>query len=225
LGSSGALVAAFFQKYVSNPGINKTELSPREIRTLKEQLAQLESWFHGTSSGIDPLICYMKHPLLLRDLDHIEPIGLPQYNEQHSEAIFLINSGKPGRTAPLVQNFMNRYHHDKVFYNFVKNTLTPLNNACINNLIENQKEKFYNSLKELSAIQEEFLQQIVPSTVRQIWDDGLNSDEYYLKLCGSGGGGFVLGFTQNYIKTRKILENKGMEVIPVYQDLRKMTKQ
>jgi len=225
LGSSGALVAAFFQKYVSNPGINKTELSPREIRTLKEQLAQLESWFHGTSSGIDPLICYMKHPLLLRDLDHIEPVGLPQYNQQHSDAIFLMNSGKPGRTAPLVQNFMHRYHHDKVFYNFVENTLTPLNNTCINNLIGNQKEKFYNSLKELSAIQKEFLQQMVPSTVRQLWDDGLNSDDYYLKLCGSGGGGFVLGFTRNYIKTRKILENKGMEVIPVYQDLRKMTKQ
>ncbi|SFE99914.1 mevalonate kinase family protein [Thermophagus xiamenensis] len=221
LGSSGALVAAFFQKYVSNAPKRKDLLTPQDIRKLKEQLAQLETWFHGTSSGIDPLICFMKHPLLLRDLDHIEPVGLPSYQDLKTDGIFLINSGKPGKTAPLVQGFMEKYNNDKEFYKFVEHKLTPLNNSCIINLIENRKDYFYSALKELSSLQEQKLQKMVPDSVRALWRNGLKSDSYYLKLCGSGGGGYVLGFTRDFPNTKNIIEKEGWEIIPVYHDLKK----
>ncbi len=224
LGSSGALVAAFFQKYVTHSFADRDNLSSSEIRTLKEQLSQLESWFHGTSSGIDPLICYFKHPLLLKDLNHIEPVGLPRYDKERSDAIFLINSGKPGKTAPLVQHFMNNYDQNDAFRNFTDQQLTPLNNACINNLISNDKTEFYDNLKELSKLQKEHLLQMVPPSIHSIWDEGIASQEYFLKLCGSGGGGFVLGFTRDYESTRRFMDKNGLETIPVYQDLRKTIK-
>ncbi|PRZ00246.1 mevalonate kinase [Marinilabilia salmonicolor] len=224
LGSSGALVAAFFQRYVSHNFADRDNMTPSEIRSLKEQLSQLESWFHGTSSGIDPLICYFKHPLLLKDLDHIEPVGLPRYDKERSDAIFLINSGKPGKTAPLVQHFMTSYDKNDAFRDFTDHQLTPLNNACINNLINNDKTEFYQSLKELSSLQKKHLSLMVPPSIHTLWEEGIDSQEYFLKLCGSGGGGFILGFTRDYESTRKFMDKNGLETIPVYQDLRKTIK-
>lgn len=224
LGSSGALVAAFFEKYVTHSFPDRDNMSSGEIRRLKEQLSQLESWFHGTSSGIDPLICFFKHPLLLKDLDHIEPVGLPRYNEERSDAIFLINSGKPGKTAPLVEQFMTNYKENREFKDFIDYQLTPLNNACINDLISNHQSEFYKNLKELSFLQKKYLTPMVPPSVQALWDEGIDSDEYILKLCGSGGGGFILGFTRNFASTRRLMDTKGLEIIPVYQDLRKTIK-
>jgi mevalonate kinase len=220
LGSSGALVAAFFRKYAADSREPFESMTPSDIRSLKAELAQLESWFHGTSSGIDPLICYMKHPLLLKDLNHIEPVGLPRYDQQRSDAIFLINSGKPGKTAPLVEYFMTQYQKKEDFHDFVKNELTPINNACISNQINNEKNEFYRNLKNLSRIQKKYLAPMVPASVHSIWDQGIDSDDFYLKLCGSGGGGFILGFTQDLSKTMRIMEQNDLEIIPVYQDLR-----
>ena len=81
LGSSGALVAALYDRYVQKvkktPYSSTSELS---IPQLKESLAILESWFHGTSSGIDPLICYMRNPLLIKEDQTILPIDIPRYN-------------------------------------------------------------------------------------------------------------------------------------------------
>jgi mevalonate kinase len=219
LGSSGALVAAFFQKYAVGSFFQKKSIMPHHIKALKEQLAQLESWFHGTSSGIDPLICYMKYPLLLKDLDHIEPVGLPRYNQHRSDAIFLINSGRPGKTAPLVQNFMEKYSSNGAFHDFVDNYLTPVSNACIINLINNDRNAFYSNLKVLSTLQKKHLQPMVPPSVLSLWNEGITTEEFYLKLCGSGGGGYILGFTDNLKKTSQIVEEKGMEIIPVYQNL------
>jgi mevalonate kinase len=39
-----------------------------------------------------------------------------------------------------------------------------------------------------------------------------------MKLCGSGGGGFFLGFTRNYPDTKEFFARHGKEIIPVYQE-------
>jgi mevalonate kinase len=220
LGSSGALVAAFFQKYANGLSSARTALNPKQIKELKGQLAQLESWFHGTSSGIDPLICYMKTPLFLRDLDHIEPVGLPRYDQNPDEAIFLLNSGKPGKTAPLVEGFMESYKTDPKYRKLIDEELTPASNACITSLIDNDREVFYQNLKRLSLFQLTYMKKMVPPSIKNIWQEGLDTDQFYLKLCGSGGGGFVLGFTRNYHQTREFMKKQHTEIIPVYQDLK-----
>ncbi|HHW80901.1 MAG TPA: mevalonate kinase, partial [Bacteroidales bacterium] len=107
LGSSGALVAALYHRYAKNgQASSRSSTSKTDIPQLKSDLAILESWFHGTSSGIDPLICYLQHPLLIKENYIIRPIDIPRYELTSEDAIFLINSGKAIKTAPLVDQFM-----------------------------------------------------------------------------------------------------------------------
>ncbi|WP_436570317.1 GHMP family kinase ATP-binding protein, partial [Klebsiella pneumoniae] len=57
LGSSGALVAAIFLRYLDKAGDFKDELkhlTMDRIQNLKSYLGALEGYFHGKSSGIDP---------------------------------------------------------------------------------------------------------------------------------------------------------------------------
>ena len=58
VGSSGALVAAIYDRYKL--------IEINDIPKLKEFLAKMESFFHGSSSGMDPLQCYLGKPFILR---------------------------------------------------------------------------------------------------------------------------------------------------------------
>jgi mevalonate kinase len=40
-------------------------------------------------------------------------------------------------------------------------------------------------------------------------------DVYKLKLCGAGGGGFILGFCKNIDKTKKEMAKSGFSIIPI----------
>jgi mevalonate kinase len=44
----------------------------------------------------------------------------------------------------------------------------------------------------------------------------LDNGDYFLKLCGAGGGGFMLGFTDNWINTRRALSGCDLEIIYRY---------
>ncbi len=44
-------------------------------------------------------------------------------------------------------------------------------------------------------------------------EQGIDTNAYYLKLCGSGGGGYILGFTPDYVKAQEILKNYKLELV------------
>ncbi len=217
LGSSGALVAALYHRYVKN-GDTSSRLSTAQmdIPQLKGDLAVLESWFHGTSSGIDPLICYMQNPLLIKENQTIHPINIPRFNLTSDDAIFLINSGKSIKTAPLVEQFMkdckNPAFKDKIFNEYI-----PMNNSCIQSIIEADIETFTKEVRALSMFQSTHFKRMIPSKLEMEWMYGVSTGKFMLKLCGSGGGGFILGFTRHYKEVRERFLEKGMEIIPVYQ--------
>ena len=48
---------------------------------------------------------------------------------------------------------------------------------------------------------------MIPKSVEKIWKVGLETGNYYLKLCGSGGGGMMLGFTSNIENTQHMLQD------------------
>ena len=54
---------------------------------------------------------------------------------------------------------------------------------------------------------------MIPSDFIEIWKKGIETNAYFLKLCGSGGGGYILGFTQDFNKTAKILNRYKLEVV------------
>lgn len=220
VGSSGALVAALFERYVS-AAISRDPRMPKEqMLKLKEQLAQLESYFHGTSSGMDPLNCYLKHPLLIHNKKDISMVGIPRYKHDQKGAIFLINTGRPGKTNAMVNTFLERCSVDD-YMSRIREELIPLNDLCIKSLIKGETKRFFNTLFSLSAFLYENLEPMIPDAFKKVWRHGLESQSYYLKLCGSGGGGFLLGFTEDFEKAKKDLSKLDIDVIPVYRNLSK----
>jgi len=105
IGSSGALCAAIYQRYAVNKIRSQRNLKQEEVLKLKSVFAQMEDYFHGISSGIDPLNCYLKYPLLINGKRGINVVGIPRNKFPLEGAIFLIDTGKPGITQPLVNLF------------------------------------------------------------------------------------------------------------------------
>ena len=92
LGSSGALVAALYDSYSLNK--NKIDLS----ETLKE-LSSIESFFHGKSSGLDPLTSYLNSPILVNANKNLKKIDKKLFNSSHdNKGFFLIDTHMSSKT-------------------------------------------------------------------------------------------------------------------------------
>ena len=132
VGSSGALVAAIYERYAANP---LRHFDKQSILKLKRIFALMESYFHGTSSGMDPLNCYIGKPILVNDPENIEIVKVPHPNNNADAAIFLINAGYPGSTEPLVKLFLNKSENPG-FKEMITNELIPLINICIDQITQ-----------------------------------------------------------------------------------------
>lgn len=216
LGSSGALVAAVYDRY-SDQNLNGVRnFTNANLLRLKKVFSILESFFHGTSSGLDPLNCYVKSPILIENRRSIKVVDIPSNKQPEKDSIFLLNSGKPGKTGVLVDYFIGRAKNDKAFMKSIKEEFIPLTNVCIQNTLNGEFKLLFENLLKLSEYQIRFLDRMIPESLKDFWKHGLNTNDFHLKLCGSGGGGFLLGFTQDYMKTKDYFEKQNFEIIPVF---------
>lgn len=210
IGSSGALIAAIFDKY-SIKKHNPNSINKEELKELKKVFSLLESYFHGTSSGMDPLICFMNLPFLIKNKENVNQVSLPK-QEKGKGAIFLIDSGITGKTEPMIQIFFENLKNEG-FRKTLKEEFIKYNNACIEAFIKKDFKPLFKNLKSLSLWALEHFKPMIPINLLKIWEKGIETDDYYLKLCGSGGGGFILGFTQDYQKIQKILKDYNTEIV------------
>ena len=210
VGSSGALVAAIFDRY-SVVQHKPEEIGKNELKELKKVFGELESFFHGKSSGIDPLICYMNLPILIENKENVGRVEIPEENEGKG-AIFLIDSGVVGETGPMVQIFFEKLKNEG-FRKTLKEEIIKYNNACIQSFLNKEMTPFFKNMKALSKWAYEHFRPMIPDSVFNAWKKGLDTNAYYLKLCGSGGGGYILGFTKDYEKAEKMLKGFHKEVI------------
>ncbi len=209
VGSSGALVAAIYDQYAIEK-INVRDIKKEQIKDLKAIFSKMECHFHGKSSGIDPLICYLNIPLLINSKDDISTIGIPRSDGKG--AIFLLNSGTPGETEPMVEIFFEKLKNQG-FRKTLKQEFIKYNDACIDAFIKGDKKPLFNNLKHLSQWALIHFRPMIPSSILKAWKQGLETNSYYLKLCGSGGGGYILGFTEDYDKAKLLLKNHNLEVV------------
>ncbi len=216
LGSSAALVAAVYSRYAKSKIKSRRHIASEEILQLKSDFSEMEAFFHGTSSGVDPLNSYIKYPVLMKGKGQFETVGIPRTDNGQDNAIFLLNTGKARKTGPLVQIFLEK-SKDKNYRKAIKEELIPLNNQCIQSLLEGNLSEFRFALKKISSFQLNYFKEMIPSNCFELWEKGLASDDYYLKLCGAGGGGFVLGFTGAYDKVKEDIAGNGKDFIPVYR--------
>ncbi|QCX54281.1 mevalonate kinase [Elizabethkingia sp. JS20170427COW] len=210
VGSSGALVAAIYERYSFVKRTPET-INKNDLKELKKVFGTLESYFHGKSSGIDPLICYMNLPILIEDKDSVDKVNIAQ-GQEGKGAIFLIDSGQVGETGPMIQIFFEKLKNEG-FRKTLKDEFIRYNNACIDNFLNKEMTPFFRNLKKLSYWAYEHFRPMIPESIFNAWKNGLETNAYYLKLCGSGGGGYILGFTKDYEKAEKMLEGFHKEVI------------
>lgn len=216
LGSSGALVAALYNKYGKNKINGGRSVSKKETLKLKEIFSKMESFFHGKSSGIDPLNSYIQFPLLINSKKDIETVGIPRNKANEDSAIFLINTGKPGKTEPVVNLFLEKCKNPE-YYKVIQDEFIPLNNRCIENLISGALDPFFSNLQSLSELQYNYFSEMIPDDYKPVWKAGLDGKGFNLKLCGSGGGGYLLGFTNNLPDTQAYFAKNNMELVTVYR--------
>jgi mevalonate kinase len=69
------------------------------------------------------------------------------------------------------------------------------------------------SIKSLSQLVYDNFSPMIPDNYKQLWKEGIDTNSYYLKLCGSGGGGFILGFTHDYELAAEKLKDQKLQVI------------
>jgi mevalonate kinase len=212
VGSSGALVAAIYDAYCTNKISEENATTGDNLIKLKQTLAFLESYFHGKSSGLDPLICYLNLPILIKNKSELGTVVMPSSNAEGAGAIFLMDSGSPGKTQGMVSIFLQKLKEDG-FRNLVRTQLKKYNDECIKSFLKGDIKPLFANLKELSGLFLENFKPMIPAKFEETWRRGIETNAYYLKLCGSGGGGFILGFTQNIELATKMLSGHQLQII------------
>jgi mevalonate kinase len=212
VGSSGALVAAIYDKYGLDKITVLENLTRDKLLKLKEIFSAMESFFHGKSSGLDPLNSYLSLPILINSKDNIEATGIPTQNVTGAGAVFLLDSGIVGETAPMVSIFMENMKQEG-FRNMLKEQFIKHTDACVDDFLKGDMKSLFQNTKKLSKVVLNHFKPMIPAQFHDLWKQGLESNDYYLKLCGSGGGGYILGFTEDFEKAKKALEGHKLEVV------------
>jgi mevalonate kinase len=212
VGSSGALVAAIYDKYATNKITVLENLTREKLLQLKSIFSNMESFFHGKSSGLDPLNSYLSLPILINSKDNIEAAGIPSQSATGKGAVFLLDSGIVGETAPMVNIFMENLK-DQGFRKMLKSQFIKYTDSCVENFLQGDMKSLFKNTKELSKVVLSNFKPMIPEQFHQIWQNGIETNDYYLKLCGSGGGGYILGFTQDFEKAKVSLKDYKLEMV------------
>ena len=212
VGSSGALVAAIYDKYAQDKITVLENLTREKLLQLKTVFSQMESFFHGKSSGLDPLNSYLSIPILINSKDNIEATGIPSQTADGKGAVFLLDSGIVGETAPMVTLFMENLK-DQGFRRMLKNQFVKHTDACVENFLGGDMKSLFANTKKLSKVVLNHFKPMIPEQFHGLWQKGIDTNDYYLKLCGSGGGGYILGFTQDLEKAKESLKDYKLEVV------------
>lgn len=205
VGSSGALVAAIFDRY------EQEVHSSLDISKLKKIFSQMESHFHGASSGVDPLISYLNSPILIKSKNELGPVMLPKF-AKGAGGIFLLNTKRSRKTEPLVNLFLEKTSNER-FSQICESELIPITNACIDNFLKADTAMLLDNFKKLSEFQLEHLSPMIPKLYRDLWGQGITSNEFSLKLCGAGGGGFLMGITDDFRKIKQTLKSHEIRLL------------
>lgn len=184
LGSSGVVVAAVFDKYAIQ--------IPDSLEALKKILGSMENYFHATSSGLDPLVCYTNKAIhvMPNQIERLGNLATPSGIQMQ-----LLDCGNARSTQQLVAQFNEKLLNEA--YKFAIGTYIKLSNTCIKLWIAGETELLFEQLHLLSAFQFQHFQFAIPNHMQEKWLNGLNSGNKIIKLCGAGGGGYLIEFSKH----------------------------
>lgn len=203
-GSSGALVAAIFDCFCL-----EKERWVASLPDLKKAMAQMESFFHGTSSGTDPLICYLRKPVLLDGGE----VKLTTFGKLSTFGkFFLLDTGIERQATPMIEYFLGK-SREAGFMLQCKEAFLPAVEGAIEAFLAGNEPTLFARFREISEFQLRFLEKLIPVDFRQVWQDGLDGQLFKLKICGAGGGGFLLGIAKDFEAAKESLIH--YQILPV----------
>lgn len=187
----------------------------------------MEAFFHGTSSGTDPLVCYLQKPVLLGGKEGalvvklpggIQPITASPFGEgevpkKGSYTIFLLDTGIQRSATPLIEYFMNQ-SKGMTLSSRIDFSLIPDVQDAIHSFLNGNSAAVYKYFRAIGLFQYKFLRGLIPVKYRKLWAASTEGDLYKLKVCGAGGGGFILGMTKDWEGAKAALV--GQKLIPVF---------
>ena len=150
-------------------------------------LAHIEGFFHGESSGVDALVCY-RDKAIFRDSDGLREIDLPAKQPLRA---YLWLTGDARSTQPLVAWF-NCAVADRAFRLQVEE-LGQCSSTAVDCLLQGTLS--VSDVKRIGDIQWHLLSELIPRSTRSVWREVLGEERMAIKLCGAGGGGCVLLFS------------------------------
>ena len=206
LGSSGALCAAIYDRFALDDEVNILDDA-----LLKARLACLEGYFHGVSSGLDPLVCLRQKAYLVQD--KLQSIALPRpWHLQKLASLsalsaavpnfFLWDCGIPRQTKNLMPHFQKLGQSDPAAVEELKLAQQNLALALANHLKgEPAYQDIFSSWHMVANLEAKYLAPMIPPIVQKFWP----GENFQLKLCGAGGGGCFLGLAAPGADLRPLL--------------------
>jgi mevalonate kinase len=211
IGSSGALCAAFYGNYVKDP--ISVQCNDQELVELKRHLSLLEGYFHKTSSGIDPLVSYTNAAILHKADGSIQRLTSVDAKFDRV-SLFLIDTKIYGTTSYNITLF-NDLLKEEYYLNEFRGSYKVLVNKCISMYLESEHRDFISTVGKLSSQQQSFFEPMIPSGFLKYFQIAEDTAKFSLKLCGSGGGGFLLGFTSDIEYVNKLFQADSVKLINV----------
>ncbi len=190
-GSSGALCAAVYDRFATKKSEN--------IGQLQQLFIQMESFFHGSSSGIDPLICYLKQSIYIKRKGEIKIIKLPKLAKK-DHGFLLVNTEIPRSTDPLVKQFLLK-SKDPSYKAKCKTILEPLVKMAIHALTIHNLDELKEAMRGIQHFQQEYFQEMIPKKFKFLWTNSPEQSASNVKICGAGGGGFLMLYSWDIPKT------------------------
>ena len=102
----------------------------------------------------------------------------------------LVDSGKRRNAKEAIKHF-NQLNSELKFQSKLIE-LKEISNTIIQLLISNQN--YLIELKKYSILQLDLFSDFIPNHIQEEWREGIESDQFYMKLCGAGMGGMYLKF-------------------------------
>ena len=99
------------------------------------------------------------------------------------------------------------------FRKMVKNQFVKHTDACVSDFLQGNINSLFSNVKKLSKVVLDNFKPMIPNEFHILLKKGIETNAYYLKLCGSGGGGYMLGFTEDVDEAKKALKDYKLEVV------------
>ncbi len=185
LGSSAALTASIYDMFADPHQLGLYER--------KDDLALIESFYHGKSSGFDALVSLQQKTIIQTgsDITEIEKLAPVLYT-------YLLHTESPRNTHTLIQWFQQASGETRFLFNLER--LAQESRVAINQYVHGEDAS--KSIHTISQLQLEFLDFLIHPGLKHLWKKSLAEGAQLLKICGAGGGGCYLLFSLDRIHDR-----------------------